>query len=209
MDDHLISAFNIELRDEEGEIILKTRLNRITTTTGDDGTSALADGARLPKSSPVFELLGQIDELNVAIGFVLLHCQHQELTDKLNWLQHKLFDVGASISLRTPQNTATSSKQFIAECDLVPIQIWIKELNQSLPPLQEFLLPNGGSLSLGLHNARVRCRKVERVLCTWHQQCPQNPWVLKFVNRLSDLFFIMARIATENEQIWSPSEETS
>ncbi len=181
--------------------MIKNRLNRIVTHTGDDGTSALADGKRLSKSNLNFKLLGDIDELNVCVGFCLLNLPVEIEAKRLIWIQNKLFDLGGLIALNQHLDNG-EHQQYVAKKDIRQLESWIAEYNKCLPPLKEFVLPNGNKASLKMHLSRVICRKVERNLCELNDTDQVKKNVLKFINRLSDLFFVLARVASENEQLW-------
>ncbi|HFB64791.1 MAG TPA: cob(I)yrinic acid a,c-diamide adenosyltransferase [Aeromonadales bacterium] len=180
---------------------MKNRLNRIVTRTGDEGRSSLVDGTRLSKSSLVFRLLGDIDELNVVTGFCLLNLPMSIDADRLIWLQQKLFDLGGLIALNQHMDSE-ETQQYLVEDDLLKLEGWLKEYNESLQPLKEFVLPNGNEASLKMHWARVVCRRVERTLCEINDAQKVRKNLLKFINRLSDLFFVLARVVSDKEQLW-------
>ncbi len=168
------------------------RLSKITTKTGDDGTSGLSNGERLDKDDLRFEAMGDVDELNSAIGLVLCACPDQKISEKLLWIQQQLFNLGGEISL--PQALLIEPKA-VEQLDL-----WVLECNQSLPSLKEFILPNGNRCSVYCHLARTICRRAERHLVKLHKRDRLNPDLLKFINRLSDLLFVFCRLLTKDDE---------
>ncbi len=174
------------------------RLSKITTRTGDDGKTSLGKG-RLFKDHARIEALGSLDELNSVIGMVITHCpQDQEIINTLKQVQQDLFDVGGELC--PPYRTAVTDEK-IAFLD-EKITTW----NATLPPLKEFILPGGNIKSATCHLARTVCRRAERHLVTLHQGENLNPNILRYINRLSDVLFIAARLLareTENkEDLW-------
>lgn len=161
------------------------RLTKIVTTTGDDGTTAMADGTRLPKSDIRVHCLGEVDELNAHIGLALSHLEDEASQQILLQVQHDLFDLGAELC--QPDKTIIHT----AHVDFLNQQA--ERLNQSLPALKEFILPGGSPALAFLHVARTVCRRCERQLVELHQQQPLNPLSLAYLNRLSDVLFIMPR----------------
>jgi len=176
------------------------RLNRITTRTGDQGTTGLADGTRVPKTHARIDALGDVDELNSALGLVLAHAGGTLVGAILAQVQHRLFDLGAEIAV-----PGTSK---LADADVAAVDDAVAQLNASLPPLREFLLPGGGPAAAHCHLARAVCRRAERSLWRVHATEPVNPAGLRYLNRLSDLLFVAARtLARESggeEPLWQP-----
>ncbi len=182
---------------------MKTRLNRIATTTGDDGSSALADGVRRSKGEMVFEVMGDIDELNVVLGICAKYLCATEENKIINWLQHKLFDFAGTIALgndELDQERANTGKLLITPTDIRRLELWLAEYNKNLPPLAEFILPNGNLASINLHLARVVCRRAERNLCRLHEQKTVQKELLIFINRLSDLLFVISRVVSQKDK---------
>jgi len=175
------------------------RLSRITTRTGDDGTSGMADGSRLPKDHARFVCMGDVDELNSHLG--LLRARLAPLAQNLSALseidtmvyeiQHDLFDLGGELAL--PDHAV------LAHDRLLRLDDWITALNADLPPLKEFILPAGSEATAIAHVARTVARRAERSLVALdHAQdragLPRPRDVLRqYLNRLSDLLFVMAR----------------
>ncbi len=164
---------------------MKTRLNRITTKTGDQGDSSLADGKRISKTEIIFEVLGDIDELNVVVGLLSNRINSENERTLCNWIQHKLFNFGGELSL--PEN------KLISSADIEYLEQNITHYNASLAPLTEFVLPNGNLPSIHAHLARTVCRRAERHLCHHVKEKHTQQNLLIFLNRLSDLFFVLAR----------------
>lgn len=161
------------------------RLSKIVTKTGDDGTTALATGERIHKSHIRMEAIGDVDELNSFIGSALTKISpmmygYQLLKDT----QHRLFDLGAEISLREDR---------IDESDVSVIENEIECINAMLLPLKEFIIPGGTQAAARLHIARAVCRRAERHLALLSNYEEVNSKSLKYLNRLSDFLFVMSR----------------
>ncbi len=178
------------------------RLSRITTKTGDKGSTGLADGSRVDKDDIIIETLGAIDELNSFIGLLLSEMplvkpandiDHLSLFNKI---QHQLFDLGGEISL--PDHA------IITEKDVLFLEDQLNKLNKQLPPLKEFVLPNGNKPSCLCHVARTVCRRAERRMTSLAKTRPGNPFSLIYLNRLSDFLFVFSRFL--NTQNGSPEE---
>ena len=174
------------------------RLSKIYTRTGDDGTTGLGDGTRVAKDDVRVEAYGTLDELNSVLGLLLAEKLPVDITTALQPIQHELFDLGSEFCL--PGYTA------IAADHVQRLETTLDKFNESLPPLKEFILP-GGSRAVALcHLARTVCRRAERRAWTLHRLHPQNPESIKYLNRLSDLLFVLARvIARQNcgsEVLW-------
>ncbi len=178
------------------------RLNRITTRTGDQGTTGLADGRRVPKTHARIDAIGDIDELNSALGLVLAHPCGTMVWAMLSQIQHRLFDLGAEI--------AVPGSAKISDDDVAVIDSAVQLLNASLPPLREFLLPGGTPAAAHCHLARAICRRAERALWRVHAQDPLNAAGLRYLNRLSDLLFVAARTLARDDggegSSWVPKE---
>jgi len=161
------------------------RLTRIYTRTGDDGSTGLSDGARIAKDHPRIEAIGAVDELNSAIGIVIAHALPTSLAAMLTGIQHTLFDLGGELSM---PGTAC-----VTEEPVTRLEQWLDTLNAELSPLKEFILPGGSPAAATCHMARAICRRAERRLHTLSQRQPVNPAAVAYLNRLSDLLFVMAR----------------
>ena len=172
------------------------RITRVTTGSGDDGTTGTADGRRLPKSHPRIEALGAVDELNSHLG--LLRAQLPEdgdIRELLGEVQQELFDLGAGLA------GGKSTRPGGAEVGRLEAEIETR--NAGLPPLQEFVLPGGGPAAAQCHVARAVCRRAERRVAAL-DAAPETAAV--YLNRLSDLLFVLARELArqmqEPEQLW-------
>jgi len=161
------------------------RLSRITTKTGDDGSTGLADGSRVSKSDPRIECIGEIDELNSAVGFLLSYPAVDAHRELLSGIQHDLFDIGGGLSL--PGHPSVSAER------IADLEATLEMLNGTLKPLREFILPGGTAAAGACHLARAVCRRAERRLVTLASTQPVPGEALRYLNRLSDLLFVLAR----------------
>jgi len=162
------------------------RLSKIYTRTGDDGSTGLGDGARVAKDDARVEAYGTVDELNSVLGLVLAESLPAGVADCLMRIQHELLDLGGELCI--PGHTAiTASKVARLEEEL-------DGFNADLPPLKEFILPGGGRAAAACHLARTVCRRAERRAWTLHRASPLNPEALRYLNRLSDLLFVISRV---------------
>jgi len=168
------------------------RLSKIYTRTGDGGTTGLGDGARVDKDSPRVEAYGTVDELNAALGLVLAHDLPSHLHEILTTLQHDLFDLGGELCL--------PGRAVLDAGDVKRLERWLDQLNADLPPLEDFILPAGGPATAACHLARTVCRRAERRMVTLARTERVNEHSLAFVNRLSDLLFVMARVLVRHER---------
>ena len=178
------------------------RLTRIYTRGGDQGETSLGDGSRVSKLDCRIGAFGTVDELNSAIGVVLAGDVPEVMREPLTRIQNELFDVGADLSvpwgvtdrLRVEQPMIDALEQL---CD---------DFNADLPELRSFVLPGGTEAAARLHVARTVCRRAERDALLGAQQLDLNPLVLRYLNRLSDLLFILARAANAGgeEPLWKP-----
>lgn len=172
------------------------RLNRIYTRTGDDGTSGLVDGSRLPKGDALFAAMGDVDEANSAIGLAALAVEG-ELSRRLLTIQNDLFDLGADLA--TPAGTGPDPfAPGEMELRIVPAQVErleseIDAMNEGLEPLRSFILPGGSEAAARLHIARAIARRAERSAVAARQGRLINPLALAYLNRLSDWLFVAAR----------------
>ena len=162
------------------------RLTKLYTKTGDDGTTGLGDGSRTTKDSARIEAVGTIDELNSWIGLLLAELPADEpLIEPLTEIQHRLFDLGGEL--------AVPGFQLIQSQMVSDLEVLCDQLNEELPPLKEFILP-GGSTSAGLcHMARAVARRAERVIVTLSNDENIGDDLKRYINRLSDVLFVMAR----------------
>ena len=175
------------------------RLSKIYTRTGDDGTTGLADGSRIEKDDVRVEAMGAVDELNSNVGAILAHEIPTDMREVLSDVQHALFDIGGEIAI-PGSNTVTA--QYVAALESA-----LDNINATLPPLKEFVLPGGGGAAAAVHVARAVCRRAERILLTLSRRDPVNEQSRMYLNRLSDLFFVLARAlarANGSEVYWDP-----
>ena len=173
------------------------RLSRIYTRTGDDGTTGLADGSRLPKDSPRVESMGDLDELNANLGVVLANPLPDSICETLVDAQHALFDIGAELAM--------PSASIIDDARVEALETALDALNGDLPPLKEFILPGGGAGAGAAHVARAVCRRAERGMVALAREEPVNEASRRYVNRLSDYLFVAARVlarAGSGEVYW-------
>ncbi len=162
------------------------RLSKIATRTGDSGTSGLADGSRLPKTDARFTAMGDVDELNSHVGMLRAHGLPAAIDAVLEDVQHRLFDIGGELAL--PGHRALDDTHVLA------LDQALADLNATLPPLKEFILPGGSPAAASAHLARAVARRAERTLWRMHQEAPlANDTGLRYLNRLSDLMFVIAR----------------
>ncbi|MGC2165240.1 MAG: cob(I)yrinic acid a,c-diamide adenosyltransferase [Gallionella sp.] len=161
------------------------RLSKITTRTGDTGTTGLADGTRLGKEHARIAALGSVDELNSQLGVLLAEPLPSDIHGVLLQIQNDLFDLGGAIALPT-QDTFNENK-------LIRLDQYIAHYNAALPPLREFILPGGSRAGALSHVARTVARRAERDLALLSQESATPQHALPFLNRLSDLLFVLGR----------------
>jgi cob(I)alamin adenosyltransferase len=176
---------------------MANRLTRIYTRTGDKGETGTASGARLPKDDPLMQLQGELDELNCQLGVLAVNLTGDNLAVIRN-IQHALFDIGGEISLGQP---ILKQKQVDA------LEHRIDAFNTTLQPLKEFILPGGNEAGALCHLARAVCRRTERSMVALNRNTSLNPVSLAYVNRLSDLLFVFARILNDSDEIYWKSEK--
>uniref|UniRef100_UPI0037E91912 corrinoid adenosyltransferase MMAB n=1 Tax=Semicossyphus pulcher TaxID=241346 RepID=UPI0037E91912 len=178
------------------------KVPKIYTKTGDKGFSSTFTGERRPKEDHIFEALGNTDELSSAIGLAREFCldKGHTFTDQLDKIQCILQDIGSNIA--TPRSSARESHmkrtKFTAQ-PIADLEIWIDKFTEELPPLTNFILPSGGKSSAALHIARTVCRRAERSVAPIVRSGEADPEVAKFLNRLSDYLFTVARYAAMKE----------
>ena len=164
------------------------RLSRIYTRTGDDGTTGLADGSRVAKASARVEAYGTVDELNAALGLVLSAAIPAPVRDTLTRIQHELFNLGGEL--------ATPGAAMVETGAVTRLEQELDAFNAALPPLKEFILPGGGQAAAACHLARTVARRAERRLSALATEESINPVSLHYLNRLSDLLFVLCRVLT-------------
>ena len=174
------------------------RITKVYTRTGDTGKTRLAGGQQVWKDSLRVEAYGTIDELNASVGVVRVmnadavdEYAAAQLEAELRWVQNKLFDVG-SILATAPGQTFKNMPQ-VSLRDVTRLEKLIDRCQKDFQPLKEFILPGGGKVSGFLHQARTVCRRAERLCVALSKTEPVDPTIIKFVNRLSDALFVLAR----------------
>jgi cob(I)alamin adenosyltransferase len=174
------------------------RLSKIYTRTGDDGSTGLGDGSRVAKDSLRVEAMGAVDELNSALGVLLCNPLDETLQSALVDIQHTLFDMGGELCI--PGASVIGSDR------VTVLEQQLDALNADLPPLKEFILPGGCSAAAACHLARAICRRCERRVHSLSRAEAVNPDAIKYLNRLSDLLFVMARhlnkVAGRPDVLW-------
>ncbi|CAG08528.1 unnamed protein product, partial [Tetraodon nigroviridis] len=178
------------------------RIPKIYTKTGDKGFSSTFTGERRPKEDHIFEALGNTDELSSALGLAREFCldSGHTFTHQLDKIQCILLDIGSNIA--TPRSSARESHMQRTRFTAQPtsdLEIWMDEFTAELPPLTNFIIPSGGKSSAALHFARTVCRRAERSVVSIVRSGEADPEVARFLNRLSDYLFTLARFAAMKE----------
>ncbi len=188
------------------------RITRVYTRTGDTGETALVGGRRVAKDSPRIEAYGTIDELNSVIGLARVFNAeqlsggkaHRWLDEVLRRIQNELFDLGSELA--TPSDAAYEGMFRVSLTEVTALERLMDECQKELTPLKSFVLPGGGRVGGFLHQARTVCRRAERRVLALSRVEPIGEWPLKYVNRLSDLLFVLSRWAGkhlgETEYLW-------
>jgi cob(I)alamin adenosyltransferase len=185
-------------------------LNKIYTRSGDDGSSALGTGERRSKADPRFEAIGTVDELNAHIGIGRLHdgTLGPEIAAMLARIQNDLFDLGADLA--TPAKADDKRERLrITAAQVARLETEIDRLNARLAPLTSFVLPAGTPAAATLHVCRTIARRAERLMVALAEEESVNSEALRYINRLSDLLFVAARIANRDgtaDVLWTPGE---
>jgi len=184
-------------------------LNRIYTKTGDDGTTGLVGGMRIKKNAVRVAAYGDIDELNSYLGLCVTlsaDLSFASLSHKLAIIQNELFDIGSELAC--PTDSANQSIPSTTSEQVDRLVSWIDDLNADLPTLKSFVLPGGTLLNAQLHIGRAVCRRCERSVLDLHESEPVNEHTRHYLNRLSDLLFVMSRaaaaLAGSKEFLWVP-----
>src|SRR5262249_41661218 len=180
-------------------------LSRIYTKTGDDGETGLGDGQRVPKDHPRVAAYGDVDELNAVLGLLVAENPAMAEDVLLRSIQNDLFDVGADLCVPVVPNE--SAKLRVTAEQVQRLEKAIDRLNEPLSPLTSFVLPGGTPAAAGCHLARVICRRAERAVVTLMLQESINAQVLIYLNRLSDLLFVLARVYNADgpgDVLWTP-----
>jgi cob(I)alamin adenosyltransferase len=191
------------------------RITKVYTKTGDTGKTRLAGGQQVWKDSLRVEAYGTVDELNAAVGMVRVFNAQQtsaqpratRLEEDLQWIQNKLFDAGGILATAPGQRFKNMPE--VTEQDVKRLETLIDTCQKDLTPLKEFILPGGGVVSGFLHQARTICRRAERVCVRLSREEAVEPTIIKFLNRLGDALFVLARwtakMQGEAEFLWQRS----
>jgi len=188
------------------------RINKVYTRTGDDGTTGLVGGARVPKESLRLEAYGTVDELNATVGLVGVALRRSKAGERLEPIlrrvQNELFNLGAELA--TPDEERRARSPQVGEAHVARLEGEIDELNEGLPELRSFILPGGGEASAFLHLARTVCRRAERRVIALGRAESIGPLAAVYLNRLSDALFVFGRYAAasdgEAEPLWEPEK---
>lgn len=178
--------------------IMGNRLSKIYTRTGDQGTTGLGDGERVDKDNLRVAAYGTVDELNSAIGLVLSAALPAAINACLTRIQHELFDLGGELCM--------PGTELIPDTYVDQLETDLDAFNEDLPPLKDFILPGGSESAARCHLARTICRRAERIVVSLARQEAVNAASLRYLNRLSDLLFVIARVLARSdggaEVIW-------
>lgn len=192
------------------------KLNRIYTRTGDDGSTGLGSGKRVPKDDPRVEAYGTVDEANASIGVAIAIAGSTEpgspadrILRILKEIQHDLFDVGADLCVPSAPGEAPGARLRVTQGQVERLERLIDEHNEALAALTSFVLPGGGRLAAGLHLARTIVRRAERLVVSLRTSDPAatSEVTVRYLNRLSDLLFVLARVANDGgatDVLWVP-----
>ena len=175
------------------------RLTKIYTRTGDDGTTGLGSGDRARKDDPRVEAYGTVDELNSALGIVISSDLSATNSNLLAGIQQQLFDLGGELSMPGTEMISSAAVESLEQA--------LDSLNETLPPLKDFVLPGGTTTAAACHLARAICRRAERRVISLAAESPVNEQSIRYLNRLSDFLFVLARSlnveAGEPEVLWT------
>ncbi len=179
---------------------------KIYTKTGDEGKTGFVGGERVSKNDLRIEATGTLDELNSVLGVTMGFVTDEKLRQIIEKAQHDLFTLGAELSWFTSKaSTGTKKLPLTSPPQVQELEKHIDELDAMLSPPTSFILPKGTQASTFLHLARTVCRRAERLIVSLSQQYPLNPEIIKYVNRLSDLLYVMARYA--NKEFAAPEQQ--
>jgi cob(I)alamin adenosyltransferase len=185
--------------------IMGNRLSKIATRTGDNGTTGLGDGTRVAKDALRVHAMGDVDELNSHLGLLLCEDMPAALRDELVSIQHDLFDMGGELCI--------PGYQLIEEVHVLRLDALLAKYNADLPPLQEFILPAGSRAASQAHVCRTVCRRAERIVVTLGQTETINDGIRQYLNRLSDLLFVLSRVlnrfAGGGDVLWEKDRKRS
>jgi len=192
------------------------KLTKIYTRSGDSGTTGLGTGQRVPKAHPRVEAYGCVDETNAFLGVAIVSASstHPHIADQLKLIQHDLFDVGADLCTPITDHEQPGGVLRVTPQRITELEHLIDHANADLGSLTSFVLPGGSRLAADLHVARTVCRRGERAVCALIACEPEATSVLamQYLNRLSDLLFVLARVANDNgssDVLWIPGKNRS
>src|SRR5215472_13083729 len=184
-------------------------LSRIYTKSGDHGDTGLGDGSRVPKDHPRVAAYGSVDELNAVLGLLISQHPQTAEVDLLRSIQNDLFDVGADLCLPQADGEAAGARLRVRAEQAERLEQTIDRLNAGLAPLTSFILPGGQGPAAWCHLARTVCRRAEREVVTLAHGETINPQAIVYLNRLSDLLFVLARVYNNNGRddiLWRPGQ---
>ena len=187
---------------------------KIYTKTGDKGETSLYGGTRVSKAAARVESYGTLDELNAFIGLAKAEISDEKVLNQLQKIQFDLFTVGSEAATPTDKMLLANGKNrldvMISDKEITELELWMDDFDAELEPLKFFILPSGGKAAATLHVCRTVCRRAERAMVFLNDTEEVRPELIKYLNRLSDYLFILARyiskISGEKEDYWNPSE---
>ena len=187
---------------------------KIYTKTGDKGETSLYGGTRVSKAAARVESYGTLDELNAFIGLAKAEISDEKVLSQLQKIQFDLFTVGSEAATPTDKLILANGKNrldlMISEKEITELELWMDDFDAELEPLRFFILPSGGKAAASIHVCRTVCRRAERAMVHLNETEEVRPELIKYLNRLSDYLFILARyiskISGEKEEYWNPSE---
>ena len=187
---------------------------KIYTKTGDKGETSLYGGTRVSKAAARVESYGTLDELNAFIGLAKSEISDEKVLSQLQKIQFDLFTVGSEAATPTDKMLLANGKNrldlMISEKEITELELWMDDFDAELEPLRFFILPSGGKAAATVHVCRTVCRRAERAMVHLNETEEVRPELIKYLNRLSDYLFILARyiskISGEKEDYWNPSE---
>ncbi len=184
-------------------------LSRIYTRSGDQGETGLGDGSRVPKDHPRINACGSVDELNAVLGLLLAQSPQHVEAELLRRVQNDLFDLGADLCLPPADDEVAGQRLRVSSAQVAKLEQAIDRLNARLRPLTSFVMPGGTPASAWCHLARTVCRRAERDLVTLMRTEAVNPQLLIYLNRLSDLLFVLGRVHNDDgksDVLWEPGK---
>ena len=182
-------------------------LHRIYTKSGDAGETSLGDGRRVPKTHPRIVAYGSVDELNSVLGVALAAGVPDRVARRLQHVQNDLFDVGADLCVPEAEGPRDNPPLRVTARQVQILEQWIDEATERMQPLTSFVLPGGTAAAAQLHQARTVCRRAEIEVLRLNEQEPVNRQVAVYLNRLSDLLFVLARVCNDDgkgDVLWVP-----